>query len=113
MNSADLSVFQSDLDSARVERSAGEDVSDYAFRKASGVLVSFQDDRNREAGTDVFSALAVHSFSCRHCSLFVQISMMQGVPQKVLPVGQEKMQKLQRWVITGLVETTQVISIRR
>jgi hypothetical protein len=60
MNSADLTVFQSDLDSARVERSAGEDVPDNPLCKLSAALVSFQNYRDREPGMDIFSALAVH-----------------------------------------------------
>ena len=60
MNSSDLTVFQSDLDSPRVERSAGEDVPDNPLCKLSTALVSLQDYRDREPGMDIFSVLAVH-----------------------------------------------------
>lgn len=59
MDPAYLAVFKSDFYPPRVERCAGEDVPDYAFRKPAGALVFFQDDRDREAGMDVFSVPAV------------------------------------------------------
>ena len=61
MDSTDLAVFKPDFDSARVERGTGEDVFDNPFCEAPGALVFLQDDRNRKAGVDVFSVLAVHA----------------------------------------------------
>ncbi len=63
MDSTDLAVFKSDLDSARVARGTGEDVFDNSFRETPGALVFLKDDRNRKAGVDVFSVLSVHVFS--------------------------------------------------
>lgn len=56
-----MAVFKPDFDSARVARGTGEDVFDNPFCEAPGALVFLQDDRNRKAGVDVFSVLAVHA----------------------------------------------------
>ncbi len=61
MDSADLAVFKPDLYSAGMEGCAGEDILDYSFSETSGPLVFFQDDRDRQAGVNVFSVLAVHA----------------------------------------------------
>ena len=74
MDSANLAVLKSDLNSTGAERGAGEDVLDDSFREAAGPLVSLQDDRDRQTGMDIFSVLAVQKFS--KCILVILLAVL-------------------------------------
>ena len=59
-DAANLPIFQSYLDTARMEWSWRKDILHYTFRKPAGALVFFQDNSNFQTGVYFMTVFSIH-----------------------------------------------------